>query len=140
MSDSEKKVQAEMQLQAARDGNKWLLRNNSGAFEDDTGRQVRFGLGNTSAKFNKAMKSADLVGVESIVITADMVGQTVGRFFAVECKEEGWQFKGTERETAQHKFLAKVNEMGGKGVFFNGELETVGELVYIDPLVRKQTA
>lgn len=137
MSDSEKRVQALVQLDAARTGS-WLLRNNSGAFEDEAGRQVRFGLGNTSAKFNKAMKSADLVGIRPVLITAEMVGQTIGQFYAVECKAEDWAFKGTEREIAQKKFLDKCNELGGKGVFFNGSIETTGEAPYADPLVRNK--
>lgn len=139
MSDSEKRVQALAALAAARSGNRWLLRNNSGAFEDDTGRQVRFGLGNVSKKFNEHMKSSDLVGIESVVITADMVGQTIGRFYAVEAKPEDWKYTGTDREEAQLKFIAKVNFMGGKAYFTNGVVDTVGVPLYIDPLVRKQT-
>ncbi len=136
MSDSEKRVQALAALAAARSGNKWLLRNNSGAFEDETGRQVRFGLGNVSKKFNEAMKSSDLIGVESVVITADMVGLTVGRFYAVECKPEDWEYKGTDHEVAQKKFIDKVNEMGGKAYFTNGTIDSTGESVYLDPLTR----
>lgn len=139
MSDSEKRVQALVALAAARSGNRWLLRNNSGAFEDDTGRQVRFGLGNVSKKFNEHMKSADLIGIESVVITAEMVGQTIGRFYAVEAKPEDWKYTGTAREEAQLKFIAKVNFMGGKAYFTNGVVDTVGVPLYIDPLVRKQT-
>ena len=124
MSDSEKRVQALAALAAARSGNKWLLRNNSGAFQDDTGRQVRFGLGNVSKAFNQHMKSSDLVGIESVVITPDMVGQTIGRFLAVECKPEDWKYTGTDHEVAQRKFISKVNEMGGRAYFSNGTDET----------------
>lgn len=112
-------------LRAARSG-RWLLRNNSGAFKDDTGRQVRFGLGNTSKKFNRVMKSLDLVGIEPVVITADMVGQTIGRFYARECKAPDWKYTGTDREVAQKKFIDKVNEMGGNAAFTNGTSETNG--------------
>lgn len=137
--DSEKRVQALAALAAARSGNSWLLRNNSGAFEDDTGRQVRFGLGNVSKKFNEHMKSSDLVGIESVIITADMVGQTIGRFYAVEAKPEEWKYTGTAREEAQLKFIAKVNFMGGKAYFTNGSVDTVGNCPYIDPLVRSKS-
>lgn len=138
MSDSEKKVQALVQLAAARRG-AWMLRNNSGAFEDESGRQVRFGLGNISKKFNEVMKSSDLVGIEPVVITAAMVGQTIGRFYAVEAKPEGWRYTGTAREVAQLKFIAKVNELGGKAYFTNGTLELTGESVYADPLTRSKS-
>jgi hypothetical protein len=134
--DSEAAVQAQTALDAARSGNKWLLRNNSGAFEDKAGRQVRFGLGNVSKKFNAHMKSSDLVGIESVVITPDMVGQTIGRFYAIEAKPEGWVYTSTDREEAQLKFITKVNFMGGKAYFTNGVIDTVGNCPYIDPLVR----
>jgi hypothetical protein len=133
---SEAAVMANVQLESARSGNRWILRNNSGAFMDDTGRQVRFGLGNVSKKFNEHMKSSDLVGIESVVITAEMVGQTIGRFYAVEAKPEDWKYTGTAREVAQLKFIAKVNEMGGKAYFTNGLVDMVGNCPYIDPLVR----
>lgn len=136
MSDSEKRVQALTALAAARSGNRWLLRNNSGAFEDDTGRQVRFGLGNVSKKFNEHMKSSDLIGIETITITVDMIGQKIGRFYAVECKPEDWKYTGNAREIAQAKFINKVNEMGGKAYFTNGVIDSTGESIYDDPLTR----
>ena len=40
-----------------------LLRNNSGAFKDETGRVVFFGLGNTSKQRNDLIKSSDLIGI-----------------------------------------------------------------------------
>jgi hypothetical protein len=123
--DSEKRVQALEQLKAAREG-AWLLRNNSGAFTDDTGRQVRFGLGNISKKFNEAMKSSDLIGIKPVVITVDMVGKTVGLFYARECKPEGWTYRGTAREIAQLKFISKVNELGGDAAFTNGTIDMTG--------------
>lgn len=138
--DSEKRVQALEQLKAARSGTRWLLRNNSGAFEDDTGRQVRFGLGNISKKFNEVMKSSDLVGIETIVITAEMIGQKIGRFYAREAKPEDWCYKGTDREIAQKKFIDKVNDMGGNAAFTNGTIESTGESVYSDPLTRGKLA
>lgn len=119
---SETEVQKQERLKAARRG-AWLLRNNSGAGKLASGNHVRFGLGNDSPAFNRVMKSADLIGIEPVVITPDMVGQTIGRFFAVECKAPGWKYSGDERETAQKKFLDKVNELGGRGVFSSGEID-----------------
>jgi len=97
----------------------WPLRNNSGAMVDETGRQVRFGLGNVSKKFNEVMKSSDYVGVEPVVITQDMVGKIIGRFWAREYKPEGWVYTGTEREVAQKNFIDKVNSLGGNAAFSN---------------------
>ena len=116
MSNSEDRVQSLTFLRAAAK-RIWALRNNSGAFIDATGRQVRFGLGNVSKKFNEVMKSSDVVGVEPVVITQAMVGQTIGRFWARECKPEGWTYKGTDREKAQKAFIDKVNSLGGNAAF-----------------------
>lgn len=121
MSDSESRVQAKEQLKAAARG-AWLLRNNSGAFKDATGRLVRYGLGNVSKKFNAVCKSSDLLGVEPVVITPDMVGQTIGRALVRECKPEGWTFNPSDkREVAQKRFIDKVNEMGGNAAFTTGD-------------------
>jgi hypothetical protein len=116
---SESNVQAREQLKAARRG-AWLLRNNSGAHKDKTGRLVRYGLGNVSKRFNAECKSSDLIGVEPVLITADMVGSIIGRFVARECKPEGWKYMGTDREVAQLKFINKVNELGGNAAFTTG--------------------
>lgn len=116
MNDSESRVQSRAQLIATQRG-VWPLRNNSGAFTDESGRLVRFGLGNTSKAFNAVMKSSDLVGVEPVLITPDMVGQTIGRFWARECKPEGWTYRGTDREKAQKAFIDKINRLGGNAAF-----------------------
>jgi hypothetical protein len=119
MSDSESKIQSLVILRAVA-RRIWPLRNNSGAFIDNTGRQVRFGLGNVSKAFNQVMKSSDLIGIEPVVITEDMVGKTIGRFWARECKPEGWQYTGTPREVAQKNFIDKVNSLGGNAAFTAG--------------------
>lgn len=75
-----------------------LWRNNSGALRDQTGRLVRYGL---------CPGSSDLVGLSTIKITPDMVGQTVGVFVAIEVKDKG---RLTEQQRA---FLAMVQGAGG---------------------------
>ena len=119
MSASESNVQSRVKLIAAAMG-AWLMRNNSGAFADETGRQVRFGLGNDSPRINKVFKSSDLIGIRPVVITPDMVGRTVGIFYARECKPEGWRYAGTDREKAQKRFIDRVNELGGDAAFTDG--------------------
>ena len=75
-----------------------LWRNNSGALKDSTGRLVRYGL---------CPGSSDLIGLRSVTITPDMVGQTLGVFVAIEVKDQG---RLTDQQRA---FLAMVTQAGG---------------------------
>jgi hypothetical protein len=113
-------VQDRVQLHAAYRGN-WLLRNNSGALKrpDGTGF-IRFGLGNVSKNWNDNCKSSDLIGIEWVLITQEMVGTYIGRFKARECKLPGWHYSGDEREKAQLRFINKVNQLGGDAAFTTG--------------------
>lgn len=115
---SEAAVQAALQIEAAKRGGS-LWRNNSGACVDQEGRQVRYGLGNTSSKLNEHFKSSDLIGVTPVAITAAHVGQVVGVFTAIEVKAPGWHGPraGQPREVAQNNYLAAVRAMGGIGKF-----------------------
>ncbi len=96
-----------------------LWRNNSGAFEDATGRWVRYGLCNESAALSEKIKSSDLIGICPVVITPDMVGQTIGVFVAVETKPSDWtppkptNLKEFARYLAQKKFHDIVKKSGG---------------------------
>lgn len=83
-----------------------LLRNNSGATRDHTGRMIRYGLGNDSAKLNRDYKSPDLVGIGY-----------GGRFIGVECKAAGWKGVRTDREKAQANFGRHVQSLGGLFTF-----------------------
>lgn len=94
-----------------------LWRNNVGAFKTEDGRFIRYGLCNDSAAMNKRLKSSDLIGIRPVRITEDMVGQIIGQFAAVECKPPGWQYRGTDRERAQLRFLDLVLSLGGYGRF-----------------------
>lgn len=115
-SELESEVQQRIQEEASRNGIT-LMRNNSGSLKDITGRSVRFGLGNISKKHNSKLKSSDLIGIEEVTITADMVGQKFGRFWAVEVKEPDWKYTGTEREVAQKKFIDLIISKGGRACF-----------------------
>lgn len=105
MSANEAAVQAEVRLEAARRG-VLLWRNNSGALKDETGRLVRYGLGNDSTQTNRVMKSADLIGIGP-----------GGIMHAYEVKRPGWKYTGTEREVAQLAFLDLVRSRGGVAAF-----------------------
>lgn len=101
-SVSESGVQSRIRLDAPKFG-VTLWRNNSGAAVDDTGRHIRYGLGNDSKRVNESFKSSDLIGINH-----------VGRFVAVECKAPGWKFsQNDERAVAQARFLAHVRASGG---------------------------
>lgn len=96
-----------------------LLRNNRGAFKNEHGRLVRFGLGNESEK-DKDFLSSDEIGGTMVTITPEMVGKTVFIFTAIEVKPKGFkmrQFKPGTREYGQLKFLEWVVSMGGFGGF-----------------------
>jgi len=116
----ESQVSEEIQIDAVRYGT-ILMRNNSGACIDETGRSVRFGLGNISKKHNDKIKSSDLIGITKIVITQEMVGKTIGVFTAVEVKKEDWNIdkKFDKRELAQSAFMKWVRSMGGLAGFAN---------------------
>lgn len=91
-----------------------LWRNNSGAFQDETGRWVRYGLCNESAAQSKIVKSSDLIGITPVTITPDMVGQVIGVFTAIETKPTGWHLiPSDDRGLAQQKFHDIVKKAGG---------------------------
>ena len=101
---SEAAVQADIRLAAAKRGDLVLWRNNSGALTDDSGRLIRFGLGNDSAQANKRLKSADLIGIH----------RPSGRFVSIEVKRPGWKHSdASERDRAQAAWAATVAAMGG---------------------------
>ena len=116
MADSEALIQKQVRLEAAQKG-MILWRNNSGTAFDASGNFFRFGLANDSGKMNKTIKSSDLIGIRPVVVTQDMVGKTLGLFVAKEVKRGDWEFKGTEREQAQLKFIELVRSMGGEADF-----------------------
>lgn len=104
--------------EAAANSGVWLTRNNVGALLDDRGIPVRYGLANESPAQNKAVKSGDLVGMESVLIGPHHVGQLFARFVSVECKKQGWQFNAKDKhERAQLAWANFVVSKGGKAFF-----------------------
>jgi len=105
------------------------LRNNSGVARevDDHGqpRVVRYGLGNTSEKFNREFKTGDLVGIypERVYLLREPAVPgaiyTIGIFCMWECKRPGWRYTGTERERGQWNAIQWVRKRGGRAGFVN---------------------
>lgn len=98
-----------------------LFRNNSGAFKDETGRLVRFGLGNESKKLNDLYKFGDYIGSATVMITQEMVGKTVAVFTNLEVKPDGDRSKTllkamnapNSREAAQLRAIELTRNFGG---------------------------
>lgn len=115
----EDEVQGLIRLEAPKVG-VVLFRNNSGVLRDETGRPVRYGLGNESKVHNLKFKSSDLIGITPVRITPNMVGQTLGVFTAVEVKKEHWHLTpGDSRGWAQKAFIDFVVANGGYAGFAN---------------------
>lgn len=112
MAKSESEVQQLIQMEAMKVGSV-LMRNNSGAFKAEDGRVVYFGLGNISKKHSENIKSSDLIGITTIVVTPDMVGKSIGVFTAIECKSEIWNSPKDKRAIAQQNFIDWVRARGG---------------------------
>lgn len=116
------KLESEVQDEISIEGphhNCFLMRNNSGACEDRTGRQIRYGLGNISKRHSDAIKSSDLIGITTITVTQEMVGKPLGIFTAIEVKNAKWRHPKNKYETAQQNFLQWVKSRGGFAGFAN---------------------
>ena len=120
-------VQRELRLEAARMG-KYLFRNNRGAGRMESGNYVRYGLANDSKRVGDTVKSADLIGLETVFVSMEMVleavalglpGYKVGRFLSVEAKAPNWKYSGTLEELAQVKWMVFVNSAGGRALITN---------------------
>ncbi len=67
--------------------------------------------------------SADLIGWQSVVVTPDMVGDTVGLFLSVEIKKPGGRI-----DPKQLQWMQVVQRFGGVAGIVNS-IEAAGELV-----------
>ena len=95
---TEQQTQQEIRLQLSR-GPVRLWRNNTGTLLDRNGRPVQFGL---------CKGSSDLIGLRSVTIGPEHVGQRLAVFAAVEVKAPRGRLT-----PEQEAFIAMVREMGG---------------------------
>lgn len=118
---SEAFVQSLVKLRASQSG-VVVTRNNSGALipKDGGKRLVRFGLFNESEAQNEVIKSPDLFGWRALLIQPHHVGTLVAQTWGRECKEPGWTYSGTPRETAQKACIDMINAAGGDAAFSTG--------------------
>ena len=95
---SEQQTQQAIRLALGR-GDTRLWRNNTGTLYDRQGRPVRFGL---------CKGSSDLIGLRSITIGPEHVGQQLAVFAALEVKS------ATGRPTPEQvAFIETVRDLGG---------------------------
>ena len=100
MANDETAIQQQIRLALGTRPDLRLFRNNTGTLPDPrTGRPVQFGL---------ARGSADLIGLRTVTITPDMVGQQVAVFTSIEVKTP--QGRATP---AQQNWLHMVRRAGG---------------------------
>lgn len=104
-------------------------------------RKYLFGLGiwnfkHWSGPFSRKGVS-DLLCVKPVMITEDMVGQTLGVFTAIEMKTPGWKApnKGTKaykHYKEQKDFIKEVTDSHGYGFFANSVDQVIDRLGYRD--------
>ena len=97
-STSEHEIHQRIRLACGR-GVVRLWRNNTGALVDQQGRFVRFGL---------CKGSSDLIGLRSLEVTPEMVGQRLAQFVALEIKSAHGALRPQQRA-----FLRLVQQLGG---------------------------
>jgi hypothetical protein len=116
---SESAIQANIRVVTSRLG--WRIwRNNVGAGKLESGSFVRWGLANDTPQMNASVKSSDLVGIRPVLITQDMVGQTIGQFVGIEVKRGDWKPSRTDkREIAQRRWVEIVIALGGYAIITN---------------------
>ena len=105
---SESTTQQALRLAASRAGAR-VWRNNVGACTAIDGRVIRYGLCNDSAALNRSLKSADLIGIQPVLIAPHHVGTTLGVFVSVECKAERGRV-----DPAQEAWRDLILSLGGR--------------------------
>ncbi len=119
---SEAVVQQQTRLEHSKIGPCW--RSNTGAYLDEHGRMVRYGLSNDSAALNQEIKGSDLICITPTLIQPHMVGYWLGVFTAYEVKPTGWKLTpGDKRGNPQAKFHQIVRDACGFAGFVTDPLD-----------------
>jgi hypothetical protein len=93
-----------------------LLRNNIGAYQDQRGHWVQYGVGGKGA--------GDFIGWKMVEITPDMVGQKIAQFVSVEFKRTN----GGRITQKQEDWVGAVTNAGGRAGIVSSESE-IAELL-----------
>jgi hypothetical protein len=109
---NEQSIQQNIRLTLSKLGCR-IWRNNQGAFKDKHGNFIRYGVCQPGG--------SDLIGWTPITITADMVGQKIAAFTAIEVKTP----KGRATDD-QINFLHRLAQDGGFGGIARSPEEAVG--------------
>ena len=122
----EQEIQNQIRVAASQRGNALTWRNNVGTgwqgevvtMKDGSKlirnpRLVHFGL---------CEGSSDLIGITTVTVTPEMVGQRIGVFTAIEVKKPGKQATAVQRQ-----FLMSVKQQGGRA----GVARSIGEAMTI---------
>ena len=117
-SPSEHEIQQRIRLACGRRAVR-LWRNNTGALVDQQGCFVRFGL---------CKGSSDLIGLRSLEITPEMVGQRVAQFVALEVKSASGVIRSEQRA-----FLQLVQQLGGVAAVCRS-IEQAQAVLALDPM------
>jgi hypothetical protein len=100
VANPETVIQQQIRLALGSRSDLRLFRNNTGTLPDPrTGRPIRFGL---------AKGSADLIGLRTVTVTPDMVGQRLAVFTSIEVKTATGRLMSEQRN-----WLEMVRERGG---------------------------
>lgn len=95
----EKNIQSKIMIELS-ENNCTIFRNNCGVHKTEDGRFIRYGVASPGG--------SDLIGWTKVVITQDMVGNTVGVFTAIEVKT-----KTGRASPEQLRFIDAVHRAGG---------------------------
>jgi len=110
---TEGEIQSEIRLALGMRGDVRLFRNNQGlAWQGKvvarTSTTITLSLPRV-VRFVLAEGGSDLIGLQQVTITPEMVGQSIGAFVAMEVKKPN-----KDAEDQQEKFLNMVRGLGGK--------------------------
>ena len=138
MKKSEHNIQSEIMRTLSKNKKIRVFRNNVGQ-----GWQGKIAKSTTSNRpvlidirpvnFGLCVGSSDIVGIQSVTITPDMIGKKIGVMVCVEAKKEGWKYTGTEHEASQKNFIEKIKSMGGIAFFASsveGAVNTIKNWIF----------
>lgn len=119
---SEAAVSERILLASAERDDLLMFRNNVGAWKHpETGRVVRYGLGNESKRVNETIKSADFIGIWRKRVTLADVGKDHGLLVSTEAKREDEPLNPNDpRTAAQLRWAQAINSFGGIATIYAG--------------------